>query len=69
MPVVQEGVTANLGLDSGYDRSAADHSPDIGLEQGIGRQLARSPTLRTKEREFSVFGDAGGSDLRLKVAV
>ena len=34
-----EGVTAYLGFNSGCKSSSANHAPDIGLEQGIGRQL------------------------------
>lgn len=64
-----EGVAADLGLDSGCESSSPNHSSDIGLDQGIGRQLARSPARRAKERAFPVFGDAGGSDVFLKVAV
>jgi len=64
-----EGVTANLGLDPRRERSPANHPLDIGLEPGIGSQLARSPARRAEERAFSVHGKAGGSDVLLKVAI
>jgi hypothetical protein len=46
-------VTSDLGLDPGRESSPPNHSPDIGLEQGIGGQLAGSPARRAKERAFS----------------
>ena len=37
-----KGVAANLRFDSRRKRSPANHSPDIGLEQGITGKLAGS---------------------------
>jgi hypothetical protein len=48
-----KSVTSDLGLDPGRESSPPNHSPDIGLEQGIGGQLAGSPARRAKERAFS----------------
>jgi hypothetical protein len=41
-----EGVASDLGLDPGRKRSPTDHSPDIGLKQGIAGQLSRAPPNR-----------------------
>ena len=49
----------SVWIDSGGERAAADHAPNIGLEQGIAGQLARAPAQRTEEWAFAVLGDAG----------
>ena len=64
-----EGVATDLGLDPGRKRPPANHPPDIGLEQGIAGQLARSPARRAEERSFPVLGDAGRLDVLVEVAV
>lgn len=64
-----KGMATDLGLDSGREGPAADHSPHIGLEQGIASQLARPPARRAEERIFPVLGDACRGDLLLQIAI
>src|SRR5260370_40690464 len=64
-----EGVTTNLGLDPCSRSSAANHPPDIGLEQGIAGQLAGAAASGAEERPFPICGDAGSRDVLLQIAI
>jgi hypothetical protein len=52
-------MTADLRLDPGRKRPPANHSPHIGLEQGIAGQFSGSTTCRAEKRSFTILGDAG----------
>ena len=64
-----EGVAADLGLNSGRGRPAADHPPHIRLLHGLDSELARAAARGAKQRTFPVLPDAGRRDILMEVLV